>query len=227
MAKQSHAAAKSGPPGQEGREGRKRQAQAALPPAFFLTDNKRCPDPLKVAGALPEGFGVILRDYHLASRRALAVSLAAVCRQQRLIFLVGGDRALAESVEADGLHLPERMIGDFQRRTRGPLGLVTAAGHSPEAIERAAGRGIDAVLLSPVFPTRSHPSAEAIGLTRFSEILERSPLPLYALGGLTPDRVRALPKHKRLAGFAGIGMFVEGAGISEPAQLPAVTGFRP
>ncbi|MEE8371672.1 MAG: hypothetical protein V3R73_05940, partial [Sphingomonadales bacterium] len=77
-----------GPPEQDGQAGRKRQAPPALPPAIFLTNAKLCPDPLKVAKSLPEGFGVILRDYDLAGRRALAESLAAVCRQQRLIFLV-------------------------------------------------------------------------------------------------------------------------------------------
>ncbi|MEY5032109.1 MAG: hypothetical protein RL354_1140, partial [Planctomycetota bacterium] len=45
-----------------------------------------------------------------------------------------------------------------------------------------------AVLLSPVFPTRSHPGAAVLGALRFLLMAQRSPLPVIALGGMTKRR---------------------------------------
>jgi len=39
-------------------------------------------------------------------------------------------------------------------------------------------------VLSPVRPTASHPDATPLGWSRFAELVDPVPLPVYALGGL-------------------------------------------
>ena len=66
-----------------------------LPPLVLVTDTARLPDPLGAAAQLPAGSAVLLRDYNLPTREALALELAALCRQLRLKLLIAGDAALA------------------------------------------------------------------------------------------------------------------------------------
>ena len=179
-----------------------------LPPALFLTDQDRCEDPFAVASRLPQGTGVILRDYRHPQRADLAQRLAAICNQRNLVFLVGGDPRLAGTVGARGLHLPERLIDRFEFDDLGPGMLLTVAAHSRQAMMRAAEIGADAILLSPLFRTASHPHIEPLGLCRFTALVQESKVPVYALGGLTKKNIRALPHSERLAGYAGISIFM-------------------
>ncbi|WP_343868577.1 thiamine phosphate synthase, partial [Caenispirillum bisanense] len=65
----------------------------------------------------------------------------------------------------------------------------------------AAVLGADAALLSPVFPTRSHPGAATLGPWRFSLWAGAARLPVVALGGVTAATARRLG---HAAGTAGI-----------------------
>ena len=75
--------------------------------------------------------------------------------------------------------------------------------HGPRALRAAAALGVDAVLLSPVFPTASHPGDAVIGITRFRLWARTCPCPVYALGGVTPRTARALFSTDCI-GIAGI-----------------------
>ena len=89
-----------------------------------------------------------------------------------------------------------------------PGWLVTAAAHSPQALVLARRAGADAALLSPVFPTASHPGAPALGLMRFASWCRCSPIAVYALGGITSQNSRRL-QGTGAKGIAGIGGFVD------------------
>ncbi|HEX7774936.1 MAG TPA: thiamine phosphate synthase, partial [Parvibaculum sp.] len=86
--------------------------------------------------------------------------------------------------------------------------VMTAAAHSEAAIFRAARARIDAVLISPVFPTASHPGAPALGVVRFARLAHlarRLGLRVYALGGITgPASLRRLT-GSGADGVAGVG----------------------
>lgn len=64
-------------------------------------------------------------------------------------------------------------------------GLVTAAAHNAVEIDQANRLGVDALVVSPVLPTRSHPDAEPLGWTAFADLAARAQMPVYGLGGLT------------------------------------------
>jgi len=174
-----------------------------------MTDRERLANPVPVVETLPRGSAVILRHYGDPEREALAFRLASVCRGRDLRLLIAEDISLAVRVRAHGIHLPEARVAIPARtwRTHGRHEwLVTAAAHSPGAVMRAARAGAHAVLLSPVFPTKSHPDAAPIGPLRFAAWVRESPLPVYALGGISVSSARRLASSGA-AGFAGIGGF--------------------
>jgi thiamine-phosphate pyrophosphorylase len=173
---------------------KKLAAHSALPTLVLLTDDERLPDPLAAAAALPHGSMVIVRARDPAQLKTLTTALLALGRSRGLVVLVAGDVALAR--QADGIHLPEARAGEaVSLRARG-LGLITVAAHCPAALRRAA--YADAAILSPVFPTASHPGRAALGPLRAAALARLSPVPVYALGGVDAGN------SARLAGFCGI-----------------------
>jgi thiamine-phosphate pyrophosphorylase len=168
-------------------------AGSRLPALILLTDDARLADPLSAARALPRGSLVIVRSRDAVRRRKLFFALKPIARLRRLMILVADDPALARY--ADGIHLPQvRAPQAAHWRALRPKWIVTVAAHAPSTRARHA----DAVLLSPVFPTASHPGAISIGAARARMIAQASPIPIYALGGI--DAANA----KSLHGFIGI-----------------------
>ena len=170
---------------------RRRLARAALrlaswsgiPPLALMMDDVRLPDPLPAVRALPPGSIVVVRAKAAARRRTLAFAVAKIARARRLIVLIAGDADLARACGAKGVHLSEARVGEAAAlRARG-FPLVTAAAHSFSALRQA--KNMDAVFLSPVFPTQSHPGRAAYGPVRANLMAQQSAAPVYALGGIT------------------------------------------
>lgn len=161
-----------------------------------MTDDERLADPVSAALALPPGSLVIVRSREEAKRQALAALMREIARARGLFLSVAGDVALALALNADGLHLPEARVGEAAAlRARHDL-LLTASAHSFAAVTRAA--HLDALILSAVFPTASHPGGSSLGPLRANLIARQAPLPLYALGGITAENASLL------SGFCGI-----------------------
>lgn len=178
----------------------------ALPRAIFVTDPVRTPDPLAIVKRLPRGFGVIWRHYGAASRIATGQALARACRKRGLILLVANDPALAARIGAAGVHWPERQLRGVRSRRAGQI--ETASAHSRAAITRAAMRGVDAVIVSAVFPSNSPSAGPALGALRFRQLARSSPLPVYALGGLNAANAARVMHHA--AGWAAIEGVLDG-----------------
>jgi len=185
--------------------------RSRLPAFIYIADRGRTGDPGAVVERLPAGGAVLLRDYAARDRQAVARRLARTCRRRRLAFIVAGDERLARAVGADGLHLPEHRTLHRPAAVRRPGTIMTAAAHDLTALRRAAAAGADAALVSPVFPTASHPDARTLGPVRLAALARRSALPVYALGGIDA-RTAARLRGTGVAGIAAIGGFAEKTG---------------
>jgi thiamine-phosphate pyrophosphorylase len=142
---------------------------------------------------LPAGSGVIFRHYDSSDRAGLAARLRRVAAERRLIFLVAGDIRLAVRIAADGFHAPEWAAHRIAAARRDlSRAIVTMAAHGPKGLCSAHRHGAHAVIVSPVFPTGSHPGAETLGPVRLAALTSQSKLPVIALGGIDGDNVRRL-----------------------------------
>lgn len=176
-----------------------------MPPAIFMTDKAdRTPDIVGVAQQLPPGWAIIYRHFGESRRREIAAQLAGVARKNRLVLLIAADPELARQVGAHGVHWPARMLP--LRRRAGFFSLETASAHDAHQLARAARAGVDAVILSSVFPSSSPSAGAPMGVLRYLAIAQRVPLPVYALGGVTAGNAGriALTHNNRAAGFAAV-----------------------
>lgn len=81
-----------------------------------------------------------------------------------------------------------------------------AACHDAVSLKQAQQIGCDAVFISPVKPTTTHPEAVALGWERFSDLAQNSQIPVFALGGVHPDDLATAQQHGAY-GLAGIRNF--------------------
>lgn len=146
----------------------------ALPRLWLVTDARNDAGLERTIARLPRGSGVIFRHYHLPPK-ARAARLALVRRWCRRF----GQR-LEISGEGYGAPAPHRRL---------------ATAHSLREIGRANRFAAEAVLLSPVFATRSHPGCKSLGRVKFLLLAKRARMPVIALGGMTARRFRTLPVH--------------------------------
>ena len=172
----------------------------AIWPAIWLVSDARNDAALASALALlPRGSGFIFRHHHLppAERMARFAALAKVARARGHCLILAGTLRAARRAGAHGAYGPATRVA---RAGRG-LRLVTA--HGLREIAGAARARADAILLSPVFSTRSHPGGKALGRLRFRMLARRSRRPVIALGGMSKARARAL-RWPRWAAIDGL-----------------------
>jgi thiamine monophosphate synthase len=79
--------------------------------------------------------------------------------------------------------------------------------HSVEDVQAAAAAGFDYALLSPIFPTATHPEALPLGLPALKVACKAVRIPVFALGGVGPDNL-ADCLHAGAHGIAAIRMFL-------------------
>lgn len=159
-------------------------------PALWLISDARNDAVLERALAwLPRGSGLIYRHYHLAGPERLARfrALRQVARARGHVVVLADSALTAREWGADGIYGAPRSL--WPRRA-GLIHLATA--HSMAELGLAARLGADAALLSPVFPTRSHPGGAVLGAVRFRLLARQAGLPVIALGGMNAARARAL-----------------------------------
>jgi thiamine-phosphate pyrophosphorylase len=142
---------------------------------------------LRAVARLPRGqAGVILRHHAAPGRAGLGRRLRALTRRRRLILLVADDARLACALHADGVHHSRAA------RTARTPGLRTATAHTLPELRAAERARTHLAFLSPVFATRTHPGAPALGPVRFGLLARAARIPVAALGGLTSARYRRM-----------------------------------
>jgi thiamine-phosphate pyrophosphorylase len=137
---------------------------------------------MALAARLPAGAALVYRTFGAPDAEVVGRRLLALVRARGGKLLIGADAALAARLGADGVH------------------------QSPRAARRARACGVDAVVVSAVFPSRSPSAGTPIGVLRLAQIARLAGIPVYALGGVN-DRTAGRLKDLRLAGLAAVEGF--------------------
>jgi thiamine-phosphate pyrophosphorylase len=184
----------------------------ALPPLLFFTDPVRTPDPVAVAERLPRGAAVVFRTFGRDGALEQGRALLRICRRRSLMLIVGADASLAARLGADGVHLPQRLAGRAGdiRALRSRF-LVTVAAHDLPAALVARRCGADALVVSPIFRSRSPSAGRPIGPRGLAAMIRCVGAPAYALGGVNVATVRTLA-HTGAIGVAAVEALIERRG---------------
>ena len=172
---------------------------------------------------LVAAFQLRLKDLPDEEVIALGKPLRALCAAQDTAFIVNDSIAVAEALDADGVHLGQE-DGDPReaRRVLGPEAQIGVTCHDSRHLAMDAGEaGADYVAFGAFYPTTtkevSH-QADLVLLGWWSTIFE---LPCVAIGGITADN--AAPLIAAGADFIA----VSGAVWNSEDRVAAVRRFAP
>jgi len=166
-----------------------RATSIGLPELWLLSDERNDGALERALRRLPRGSGFVYRHYHLPPEARIArwFALLRVARARGHLAILADSALTAREWGADGVYGAPRALYPTRRM------VTLATAHSLRELAQANRARADAVLLSPAFPTRSHPGAKALGAVRFRLLARHAAAPVIALGGLNPrtaDRLR-------------------------------------
>lgn len=113
--------------------------------------------------------------------------------EARADFLVNDRADIALGLGADGVHRPSTGLPvSALREILGERSIVGVSTHDYDEAREAERAGADFVTLSPVFTSPSKPDyGPPLGLSTFETIARQIEIPVYALGGITPERTES------------------------------------
>ena len=141
-----------------------------------------------------------LRAFQLREKSSFARSLALFAPKLRAILPRGDGLVLINdrvdvclATDLDGVQIGHGSIPVASARALvGTERWVGASVHDDRELADAEEGGADFVIVSPVFPVRKRgmPPAPPLGLVGLETLTRRTRLPVFALGGIRPARVR-------------------------------------
>ncbi len=160
-----------------------------LPDLWLLSDERNDQVLERSLRAVATPLGFVFRHYHLpdAERYARYRQLERIARAEGHVVILADSALTAREWGADGIYGAPLAL--YPRR-RDLIQIATA--HNLHEIAQANRIGADAVMLSPVFPTRSHPGAKTLGPARWRTLARHALMPVIALGGMTKRRAHHL-----------------------------------
>ena len=197
-------------------------------PLYLITDRNQVTDGYTLASAVEEallgGVKVVqLREKDLSpdALLPLAKELRALTMRYGALLFINDNIEIALAVKADGVHLcGHSQATDVIRSKVGKKILIGVSTHSKAEIELAAEQGADFVTFGPVYATPSKARyGKPQGLGKLADACHASTIPVFALGGMTPERTTEVKK----AGAKGIALI--SAIIASPAPREAAESF--
>jgi thiamine-phosphate pyrophosphorylase len=160
-----------------------------------MTDGPRGTAGRPLAEVLRAAFGgglrmavVRERDWDARAWRELLRALAPE-RERGLRLLASRRIDLARALGLDGVQLGADAVPVAEARSwLGPAAWIGYSAHSADEALEAARAGASFVTLSPIFATDSKPGTAARGCDWLARSLRGVPVPVLALGGITPAR---------------------------------------
>ncbi len=139
-----------------------------------------------------------------AERRETCEALKELCHRRNAPLLVNDDPQLARRMIADGVHVgrddPSPRIA---RALLGPDALVGVTVYGKRGEEQAAeAAGADYLGIGPFFPSPTKPDEPEMPLHLLDQVVRRTRLPVFAIGGIDAERARQLGHH----GVAGVAV---------------------
>lgn len=144
------------------------------------------------------------KDLPLRNQLQLASEIAAVTKQLGMKLLINDRIDLCLALDAEGVHLPSSGLPvGAARKILGEKKWIGVSCHSLEDVQRSEAEGADFAVLGPVYDTLSkRPYGAPLGLDYFKKAKEATAIPLFAIGGITQNRLKEI----FAAGADGVAM---------------------
>lgn len=138
---------------------------------------------------------IILREKDLSEDeyRKLAEDVIKICKAHDTPCIFHSFPGVALNLGADGLHLPLSILRDLsvEERTKliTELPLLGASCHSADEAREAEALGCNYIIAGHIFETECKHGLQGRGLEFLKDVSEVVQIPIYAIGGITPENI--------------------------------------
>lgn len=140
----------------------------------------------QIAAAHPAGIVLREKDLSEAEYRSLAQSVLKICRKWDTPCILHHFSEVAIELGCPNLHLPLPDLLACPNISK-HVSMLGASVHSVEEARAAYAHGATYLTAGHVFPTDCKPGLPPRGLPFLREVCEAVPIPVYALGGVSPE----------------------------------------
>lgn len=153
----------------------------------------------KIAACRPAG--IILREKDLpeAEYEALAADILEICRKQQIPCMLHTFVDAAIRLKAEAIHLPMPVLRTLSPEQKGHFRTIGASCHSVEEAKEAENLGCTYITAGHIFATDCKKGLPGRGLDFLREVCRAVSIPVYAIGGISPENISAV----RTAGAKG------------------------
>ncbi|NTV52610.1 MAG: thiamine phosphate synthase [Candidatus Firestonebacteria bacterium] len=141
------------------------------------------------------------------------LTLRSLTRRFGALFIVNDDVALAQLVDADGVHLGQDDLPVPQVRTLlGPEKIIGLSTHSPEQFQAGLVSGADYLGVGPLYATQTKTDVcPPVGLNYLAYARAHATLPFVAIGGIKAHNLAEVRQH----GAACVALVTEIVGAED------------
>lgn len=169
---------------------------------YLVTDRRLCPGESLteiVHAACQAGVRAIqLREKDLPpiSIYNLAKEIKQISDSANARLFINDRFDLVQAIDADGVHLTSQSLPAEVIRKVDASKLIGVSTHSLDEARAAEQSGADFILFGPVFPTPSKLKyGKPQGLEKLHTVCQAIGIPVFAVGGITPERAKSCLEH--------------------------------
>lgn len=132
--------------------------------------------------------------------------ISALCKKNKVVFIVNDHVDIAFAVDADGVHLGQNDFSiAFARSMLKKNKIIGKSTHSPEQAKKAVSEGADYIGVGPIFKTPTKDRAP-VTLSYLEYAIKNIKIPFVVIGGINEKNINEILKYnvKRIAIVRGI-----------------------
>jgi len=185
-----------------------------------ITNRALCREPFlerleRITAGKPDA--VVLREKDLPERDylMLAEHVSEICGMYHVPLILHSFPDAAREIGASAVHLPLPVLRNLPQNARETLPAFGVSCHAAEEAQEAESAGASYLIAGHIFDTDCKKGLPGRGLRFLNAVCSSVQIPVYAIGGITPERVPAVLE----SGASGVCIMSTLMQCEDPAGL--------
>ncbi len=164
---------------------------------FCVTNRRICGEAFpshiqKLAQAHPAG--IILREKDLSELeyKSLAVEVIKLCDHYGVPCILHSFVKVAKELSCKNIHLPLSLLRTLSAEDKARFSMLGTSCHNVEEAKEAEWLGCSYIIAGHIFDTACKKNLPGRGIPFLKKMCDTVSLPVYAIGGITPENVKEL-----------------------------------
>ncbi|TSI02643.1 thiamine phosphate synthase [Lysinibacillus sp. BW-2-10] len=168
----------------------------------------------QIARSKPYSIMLREKDLNLQDYETLAKLVFAICEKYDVPLIINQNITVAEKLNVPNIHLSMPNLRKYKDRLQ-PFLQIGASVHSVSEAVEAQNLGATYVVAGHIYSTNSKKDLPPRGLCFLHEVCEKVQIPVFAIGGITKDKVKEI----MATGAKGYCIMSEAMTCSNPQEL--------